>query len=62
MIDFIYSNISTIIIGIVLAAIVGMVIAKMVRDKKEGKVLPAEGAVRGARLIAPVIQKSNFQL
>ena len=37
MIDFIYTNISTIIIGIVLAAIVGMVIAKMVRDKKKGK-------------------------
>lgn len=37
MVNFIYSNISTIIIGIVLAAIVGMVIVKMIRDKKKGK-------------------------
>ena len=37
MIQFILSNLGTIIIGLLLMLIVGFVIRKMIKDKKQGK-------------------------
>ena len=37
MLQFILSNLATIIIGLVLLSVVTLVIMKMIRDKKQGK-------------------------
>jgi tetrahydromethanopterin S-methyltransferase subunit C len=37
MMTFIVNNLGTIVVGVIVAAIVGLVVAKLVRDKRRGK-------------------------
>lgn len=37
MIEFLISNLGTIVVALVLAIVVGLIICKMYRDKKQGK-------------------------